>query len=163
VIVRLQTSLDQVEHRQMAALSSVEDGIGIAGCAGCAACFPISVRHGAVGSRDPRVGMGGPFVPVKLAPDAGPFERQLYRINITRAQVERLNRTLALVPYRKPWSAKSNSLAASASAANPFLGRPAMPYRARFPRRDRRPGAGDREWQSGVIWMGRRLWPHGRN
>jgi len=40
-------------------------------------------------------------VPVKLPADAGPFERQLYRINITRP-VERLKRTLTLVPYRKP-------------------------------------------------------------
>jgi len=28
----------------------------------------------------------GPYVPVKLASDAGPFERQLYRINITAAR-----------------------------------------------------------------------------
>ena len=32
----------------------------------------------------PRAGIGGPFVPVKLAADAGAFERQLYRINVTR-------------------------------------------------------------------------------
>ncbi len=47
-------------------------------------------------------GMGGPFIPVKLSGDSGPFERELYRINVTRAQVDHLNRALALVPYRKP-------------------------------------------------------------
>jgi murein DD-endopeptidase MepM/ murein hydrolase activator NlpD len=74
----------------------------------------------------PRVGMGGPFVPVKLASDAGPFERQLYRINITRAQVERLNRTLALVPYRKPVVGEVEFTSGFGVRSDPFLGRPAM-------------------------------------
>ena len=29
--------------------------------------------------------MGGPFVPVKPPSDAAPFDRQMYRINVTRA------------------------------------------------------------------------------
>ena len=37
-----------------------------------------------------------------MAPDAGTFERQLYRINIARAHVDRLTRTLGNVPVRKP-------------------------------------------------------------
>ena len=41
VLLRLQTSLDSVERRQMAALSSVEDSMNRAS-AGCAACSTIS-------------------------------------------------------------------------------------------------------------------------
>jgi murein DD-endopeptidase MepM/ murein hydrolase activator NlpD len=70
--------------------------------------------------------MGGPFVPVKLPADAGPFERQLYRINISRAQVERLNRTLALVPYRKPVIGEVEFTSGFGVRTDPFLGRPAM-------------------------------------
>src|SRR6202012_4181836 len=70
--------------------------------------------------------MGGPFVPVKLAADAGPFERQLYRINVTRAQVDRLNRTLALVPYRKPVIGEVEFTPGCGTRSDPFLGRPAM-------------------------------------
>ena len=58
--------------------------------------------------------------------DAGPFERQLYRINITRAQVERLNRTLALVPYRKPVVGEVEFTSGFGIRSDPFLGRPAM-------------------------------------
>jgi hypothetical protein len=100
VIVRLQTSLDQVEGRQMAALSSVEDSMESRVRRMRGVFSDLGLDMAQLEAATPRVAMGGPFVPVKLGPDAGAFERQLYRINITRGQVERLNRTLALVPYR---------------------------------------------------------------
>ena len=74
----------------------------------------------------PHTGMGGPFIPVKLPADAGPFERQLSRINVTRAQVDRLNRTLALVPYRKPVVGEVEFTSGFGIRSDPFLGRPAM-------------------------------------
>jgi murein DD-endopeptidase MepM/ murein hydrolase activator NlpD len=74
----------------------------------------------------PRAGVGGPFVPVKLPANAGSFERQLYQINVTRAQVERLNRTLALVPYRKPVIGEVEFTSGFGVRSDPFLGRPAM-------------------------------------
>jgi murein DD-endopeptidase MepM/ murein hydrolase activator NlpD len=70
--------------------------------------------------------MGGPFVPVKLPPNAGSFERQLYQLNITRAQMERLNRTFALVPYRKPVVGEVEFTSGFGIRTDPFLGRPAM-------------------------------------
>ena len=45
--------------------------------------------------------VGGPFVPLTLRKDAGAFERQLYRIHVARANVDRLTRTLGAVPVRK--------------------------------------------------------------
>src|SRR5262249_10338296 len=74
----------------------------------------------------PRTAVGGPFVPVKLSTDASAFERQLYRINITRVQVEKLNRTLALVPYRKPVIGEVEFTSGFGVRSDPFLGRPAM-------------------------------------
>jgi murein DD-endopeptidase MepM/ murein hydrolase activator NlpD len=74
----------------------------------------------------PRSAMGGPYVPVKLPAEAGPFERQLYRINVTRAQIDRLNRTLALVPYRKPVIGEVEFTSGFGVRSDPFLGRPAM-------------------------------------
>jgi hypothetical protein len=102
VLVRLQSSLDQVENRQMAALNSVEDGMESRVRRMRGVFSDLGLDMGQLEAATPRAGMGGPFVPVKLSADSGPFERQLYRINITRAQVDRLNRVLALVPYRKP-------------------------------------------------------------
>jgi murein DD-endopeptidase MepM/ murein hydrolase activator NlpD len=126
VIVRLQTSLDQVEGRQMAALSSVEDNIESRARRMRGAIADLGLDLAQLEAATPRVGMGGPFVPVKLPADAGAFERQLYRINISRAQVERLNRTLALVPYRKPVIGEVEFTSGFGVRTDPFLGRPAM-------------------------------------
>jgi hypothetical protein len=126
VLVRLEQSLDQVETHQMAALNSYEDGMesrvrrmrGIIGDLG------LDMAH--LEAATPRAPMGGPFIPVKLSPNAGAFERQLYRINITRAQMDRLTRTLALVPYRKPVVGEVEFTSGFGVRVDPFLGRPAM-------------------------------------
>jgi murein DD-endopeptidase MepM/ murein hydrolase activator NlpD len=126
VLVRLQSSLDQVEGRQIAALSSVEDGMESRIRRMRGVVTDLGLNMAQLEAATPRVGMGGPFVPVKLAANAGPFERQLYQINITRAQVDRLNRTLALVPYRKPVIGEVEFTSGFGIRSDPFLGRPAM-------------------------------------
>ena len=126
VLVRLQTSLDQVERRQMAALSTAEEGLESRVRRMRGVFTDLGLDLPQLEAAVPRSGMGGPFVPVKLAADAGAFERQLYRINITRAQVERLNRTLALVPCRKPVIGEVEFTSGFGVRSDPFLGRPAM-------------------------------------
>jgi murein DD-endopeptidase MepM/ murein hydrolase activator NlpD len=126
VLVRLQTSLDQVEGRQMAALNSVEDGIESRVRRLRGVITDLGLDMAQLEAATPRAGMGGPYVPVKLPADAGAFERQLYRINITRSQMERLNRTLALVPYRKPVIGEVEFTSGFGIRSDPFLGRPAM-------------------------------------
>jgi murein DD-endopeptidase MepM/ murein hydrolase activator NlpD len=126
VIVRLQNSLDQVEGRQMAVLSSVEDSIESRARRMRGVIADLGLDMAQLEAATPRAPMGGPFVPVKLAPGAGAFERQLYRINVSRAQVERLNRTLALVPYRKPVIGEVEFTSGFGVRSDPFLGRPAM-------------------------------------
>jgi murein DD-endopeptidase MepM/ murein hydrolase activator NlpD len=126
VLVRLQTSLDKVEGRQLAALGAVEDGMESRVRRMRGVFTDLGLDMAQLEAATPRAGMGGPFVPVKLPSDAGPFERQLYRINITRAQVERLNRTLALVPYRKPVVGEVEFTSGFGVRSDPFLGRPAM-------------------------------------
>jgi murein DD-endopeptidase MepM/ murein hydrolase activator NlpD len=126
VLVRLQTSLDQVERRQMAALSSVEDSMESRVRRMRGVFTDLGLDMAQLEAATPRSGVGGPFVPLKLAADAGPFERQLNRINVTRAQVERLNRTLALVPYRKPVIGAVEFTSGFGVRSDPFLGRPAM-------------------------------------
>ncbi|MBS0528889.1 MAG: M23 family peptidase, partial [Proteobacteria bacterium] len=101
-LVRLESSLNHVENRQMAELNSVEDHMEsrVRRMRGIFSDLGLNVAK--MEAATPHAGMGGPYVPIKLPADAGPFERQLYRVNITQAQIEQLNRTLALVPYRKP-------------------------------------------------------------
>ena len=126
VLVRLQSSLDKVEGRQLAALGAVEDGMESRVRRMRGVITDLGLDMAQLEAATPRAGMGGPFVPVKLPADAGPFERQLSRINITRAQMERLNRTLALVPYRKPVVGEVEFTSGFGVRSDPFLGRPAM-------------------------------------
>ena len=126
VIVRLQNSLDQVERKQLASLTSLEDSLESRARRMRGVITDLGLDIGQLEAATPHAGMGGPFVPVKLTADAGSFERQLSRINVSRAQVERLNRTLALVPYRKPVIGEVELSSGFGVRTDPFLGRPAM-------------------------------------
>ena len=125
-LTRLQTSLDQVENRQIAALTGVEDTIESKMRRMRGVISDLGLNMAQLEAATPRVNMGGPYVPVKLDANAGPFERQLYRINISRAQVDKLNRTMALVPYRKPVVGEVEFTSGFGVRSDPFLGRPAM-------------------------------------
>ena len=126
VLVRLQASLDKVENSQMAALNTVEDNMESRVRRMRGVFSDLGLDMAQLEAATPRAPMGGPFVPVKLPANAGAFERQLSRINITRAQMERLNRTLALVPYRKPVVGEVEFTSGFGVRSDPFLGRPAM-------------------------------------
>ena len=126
VLVRLTTSLDQVERRQIAALSAVEEGMDSRMRRMRGVVSDLGLNMANLEAAVPRTAMGGPFVPVKLTANAGPFEKQLYRINLTRADMDRLNRTLALVPYRKPVIGEVEFTSGFGVRSDPFLGRPAM-------------------------------------
>lgn len=126
VLARLQNSLDQVEKRQMATLNAAEDGMESRVRRMRGVVSDLGLNLSQLESAVPRNAMGGPFVPLKLAPNAGPFEKQLYRIYVTRAEMNRLNRTLALVPYRKPVVGEVEFTSGFGVRTDPFLGRPAM-------------------------------------
>jgi murein DD-endopeptidase MepM/ murein hydrolase activator NlpD len=126
VLVRLQTSLDKVESRQIAALNAVEDSMESRARRMRGVFSDLGLDIAQLEAATPRGGMGGPFIPLKLAPGAGAFERQLYRVNVTRSQLDRLNRTLALVPYRKPVVGEVEFTSGFGVRSDPFLGRPAM-------------------------------------
>jgi murein DD-endopeptidase MepM/ murein hydrolase activator NlpD len=126
VITKLQRSLDQVETRQVAVLGLVEESFESRARRMRGVLSDLGLDVGQMEAAAPRSGIGGPFVAVKPSNDANSFERQLYRINISRAQVERLNRTLALVPYRKPVVGDVEFSSGFGVRSDPFLGRPAM-------------------------------------
>jgi murein DD-endopeptidase MepM/ murein hydrolase activator NlpD len=126
ILAHLQNSLDQVESRQMGMLSAVEEGVESRVRRMRGVFTDLGLDMAQLEGTTPRGGVGGPFVPVKLGPNAGAFERQLYRINVARTQMERLNRTLSLVPYRKPVIGEVEFTSGFGVRSDPFLGRPAM-------------------------------------
>jgi murein DD-endopeptidase MepM/ murein hydrolase activator NlpD len=126
VLTRLQLSLDGVESRQMAALNSIEETFEsrMRRMRGLFTDLGLDLKD--METAAPQSAVGGPFVPAKLPNNAGPFERQLHRINLTRTQIDRLNRTLAVVPYRKPVIGQVEFTSGFGIRSDPFLGRPAM-------------------------------------
>jgi murein DD-endopeptidase MepM/ murein hydrolase activator NlpD len=124
-LLRLETSLDQIERKQVATLSAVEESIDSRMRRMRGVISDLGLDMAQLEAATPRSGMGGPFVPVKISGDTT-FERQLNRINIARSQVERLNRTLALVPYRKPVIGEVEFTSGFGVRSDPFIGRPAM-------------------------------------
>jgi murein DD-endopeptidase MepM/ murein hydrolase activator NlpD len=126
VLVRLEQSLDQVETHQLATLNSYEDGLDSRVRRMRGVIIDLGLDMAQLEAATPHAPMGGPFIPVKISANAGAFERQLYRINITRAQMDRLTRTLALVPYRKPVVGEVEFTSGFGVRLDPFLGRPAM-------------------------------------
>ncbi|MBX9709830.1 MAG: M23 family metallopeptidase [Xanthobacteraceae bacterium] len=126
-LARLQTALDTIETRQVAALSSAEDSYESRMRRMRGVFTDLGLNMAQMDAAAPKAGIGGPFVPVKPpGADAGPFERQLYRIALTRAQVDKLSRTLSLVPYRKPVVGEVEFTSGFGIRNDPFLGRPAM-------------------------------------
>ncbi len=77
-ISRLQTALDSIETRQVAALSSAEDSYEARVRRMRGVFTDLGLNMTQMDAAAPKAGIGGPFVPVKPpGGDAGPFERQL--------------------------------------------------------------------------------------
>jgi murein DD-endopeptidase MepM/ murein hydrolase activator NlpD len=125
-LTRLQSSLDQVESRQIAALNAYQDGMDSRVRRMRGVISDLGLDVGQLEAAVPKTAMGGPFVPIKLSSNASPFDRQLARINVTRSQVDRLSRTLSLVPYRKPVVGEVEFTSGFGVRSDPFLGRAAM-------------------------------------
>jgi murein DD-endopeptidase MepM/ murein hydrolase activator NlpD len=122
-LTRVARSLDQVEHRQAMLLTDAEEALSgkVRRVRGVLDQLGVSPKV----HSGPAV--GGPFVPVKPPkPGASAFERQLYRVNIARAQVDRLTRALTTVPVRKPLEGDLDMSSPFGVRSDPFLGRPAM-------------------------------------
>src|SRR5262249_61293439 len=85
------------------------------------------------GSAPKTSALGGPFVPAKLA-EASAFERQLYRVQLDRTQVDALARTLVTVPVRKPIPGEGDMSSAFGVRVRPLLHAAAMPTRTRLRR-----------------------------
>jgi murein DD-endopeptidase MepM/ murein hydrolase activator NlpD len=123
VLARVSLSLDKIEQKQSAALTNLEERVD----AKVRNMRSVLADLGVDAGKSHEGGVGGPFVPLK-PPQAGSstFERQLYRINVARAQVDRYSRTLVAVPVRKPVVGEVDMSSPFGMRMDPFLGRPAI-------------------------------------
>ena len=121
-LARVAISLDKVEQRQDKVLAETEERID----SRTQHVRSVLDDLGVDVKSAPR-GVGGPFVPLKT-PQAGAsnFDRQLYRINIARAQLDQYSQTLVTVPLRKPVTGEIDMSSPFGVRMDPFLHRPAM-------------------------------------
>ena len=122
VLTRLQESLDRVEGRQVNTLASLEESYESKARRMRAVLADVGIDA----AKHANAAAGGPFVSYRLTPNAGPFEKQVYRINVARAQLERLTTTMVAVPLRKPVEGEIDTSSSFGVRIDPFLGRPAM-------------------------------------
>jgi murein DD-endopeptidase MepM/ murein hydrolase activator NlpD len=125
-IARLQASLDRVEQRQAAALSSLEESYDFKARRIRGVLTELGVDVGKVTSGDSAGAMGGPFVPARLPKEGLGFERQMHRISIARAQIHRLTRALVTIPVRKPVDGAVEASSGFGVRSDPFTNSPAM-------------------------------------
>jgi murein DD-endopeptidase MepM/ murein hydrolase activator NlpD len=119
---RVASALDKVERRQATVLTDVEERMDSKARRMRSVLSDLGVNP----SRAPG-GAGGPFVPLK-PPRAGAsaFDRQLYRVNVARAEINQYSHTLIAVPVRKPVAGTVDMSSPFGMRLDPFLGRPAV-------------------------------------
>ena len=123
VLTRVAFSLDKVERKQTATLTDMEEQIDTKARRIRSVLSDLGVEPGPA----PKGGIGGPYVPAR-APTSGAsaFERQLYRINVARAQVNQYTNTLVTVPVRKPILGEIDMSSPFGMRMDPFMKGPAI-------------------------------------
>jgi murein DD-endopeptidase MepM/ murein hydrolase activator NlpD len=116
---KVEASLNQVEQRQGLALNQMENRYEGKANLVRSVLNGLGIKLGAT------TGIGGPFVPVKLASNES-FERSLTRVNLARADADRLSATLATVPVRKPVTGEIDMSSPFGVRMDPFMREAAM-------------------------------------
>jgi murein DD-endopeptidase MepM/ murein hydrolase activator NlpD len=119
---RVEASLDRIEGRQVNALASLEETYE----AKARRMRAVLAEVGIDAAKHGEIATGGPFVSYRLSANANTFEKQVYRINLERAQVERLNSAVAAMPLRRPVQGEIDMTSSFGVRLDPFLSRPAM-------------------------------------
>lgn len=121
-LTRLEKYLDRVEQRQASTLRQLVENYESKVKKVRAALADIGVGP----AKHAEGGVGGPYVPVKLPANAEDFQRQIQRAMSARSQFDRLNKTLAIMPIRRPIAGDIDMSSTFGMRVDPFLGRPAM-------------------------------------
>ena len=124
ILGRISAALDQVDRRQTAVLTDLEERVDTKARRMRSVLSDLGVDSA---KTPPSAGVGGPFVALK-APRSGAsaFERQLYRVNVARAEINQYAHMLVAVPVRKPVSGEVDMSSPFGMRMDPFLGRPAV-------------------------------------
>ena len=125
-LARLSDSLDRVALRQIQTLNTLEESYDGKAKRMRSVLADLGIEAGKAPPPAPLTtgSIGGPYVPAGL--DGNAFDKQIYRINAARAQVEKLTNTLAAVPVRKPVFGEIDMSSPFGMRMDPFLKGPAI-------------------------------------
>ena len=123
-LARLQASLDRFEAGQARSLNTLEESYDAKARRMRNVLADLGLDVGKI-APPPARASGGPFVPAN-ALNVSAFDRQLFRIRQARGHIDRLTRTLAAVPIRKPMSGELESTSGFGMRTDPFIRAPAM-------------------------------------
>jgi murein DD-endopeptidase MepM/ murein hydrolase activator NlpD len=124
-LARLQISLDRFEAGQVKSLNALEESYDSKARRMRNILADLGLDTSKIAPAAPQRASGGPFVPAS-AGNISAFDRQLYRIRVARGQVDRLSRTLAAVPIRKPMTGDLEATSGFGMRTDPFIRAPAM-------------------------------------
>jgi murein DD-endopeptidase MepM/ murein hydrolase activator NlpD len=116
----VEASLDRVEQRQQLALNQLENRYEGKAYLMRSVLGRLGLKIGTTPAA-----IGGPFVPVKFAANES-FERSLMRVNLARADADRLTAALNTVPVRKPVTGEIDLTSPFGIRMDPFIHEAAM-------------------------------------
>jgi murein DD-endopeptidase MepM/ murein hydrolase activator NlpD len=122
LVARLIDSLDRVEGRQTNTLAAIEENYD----SKARRLRSVLADVGLDPAKTADTAMGGPFIPYRPTANGGAFEKQIYRINVAHAQIERMAAVIGTVPLRKPVDGEIDTSSGFGVRIDPFVGRPAM-------------------------------------
>jgi len=124
-LARLQLALDRYEANQGKTLNMLEETYDAKARRMRGILADLGLDLGKIAPSLPPRATGGPFVSA-TASNLSAFDRQIYRVKLVRGQVERLTRTLATVPIRKPMTGELEWTSGFGMRQDPFVRGPAM-------------------------------------
>jgi murein DD-endopeptidase MepM/ murein hydrolase activator NlpD len=125
-LARMQDSLDRLDRKQTQTLNAMEESYDQRTRRIRGVLADLGINPGKAAPAAATGAVGGPYVPPNAAAGDKSFERQLHRIHVSRAQFDRLNRTLTEVPVRKPVNGEIELSSGFGMRVDPFIRAPAM-------------------------------------
>jgi len=126
LLARVSLSLDRIDRRQTATLTDMEEKADTKARQIGGVLADLGINAARVSPAAPSA-TGGPYIPLKAQKgDTSAFARQLQRINVARAQIDRYMQTLTAVPVRKPVIGTVDMSSPFGARMDPFLKGPAI-------------------------------------
>jgi murein DD-endopeptidase MepM/ murein hydrolase activator NlpD len=119
-------SLDRIESSQTKALAAIDHAAELSASRSAAIVAETGLDLAKLSLPHRQGGVGGPFIPAEIDPNAPALDPALMRVARDVATAERLKALMSFVPVRMPLSGDPSLTSPFGYRADPFLGRLAL-------------------------------------